>query len=104
MGWFAVAIVKWQNLDIPETLVAASGIGGAPEAGRPPCRSGFDRIAPCRVALVCPKTRPWTSLQSIEVVDFHDALAAFGNEEETAIEIKDLDAVIGGGKNSFQQR
>ena len=55
------------------------------------------------VALPFPKVRPGTTLQFAEILDLHDALAAFAHELEAALKVENLDAIAASRENSTKQ-
>ena len=47
-----------------------------------------------------PEVRPGAAPDGLEVADLHDALAALAHEDEVAVEVEHLDAVVRGGEHA----
>ena len=67
--------------------------------------SGDFNRSPCiEIALALPQVGPETTLDRIEVSDFHDAFGDVRHEYELAIKIENLDAVARRSEHALEKR
>ncbi|WP_244491337.1 hypothetical protein [Bosea sp. Root381] len=91
----AVRAYDGRDLDIPEAGGARCRLGGTLETKAAPGARFLECEFRVDVALIGPEIRPGAPLDRIEVADLHDSLSTFAHEGELAVQINDLDAIVG---------